>query len=641
MLEGVTVASLQQPGSRRLAPVRRTYMWQQEELLITFNMTAIANPTCTRLVPPVTWLTTSSSTKVKVLHSGTKISGSQFIDGIEEMNRVSLKGSNNDGSRAESAKLGTSNQANPLVVTATSKTNQLGIVEEQEQPEAIPGSSIIEVTVSRNFAENSLTTLRMHGFTRQDIYRMLDKGPWVLAFDITSTLPKLFHGLQMDLRFNQSQAVHIVSHCPYLIAQYARYKGRDVLATFKALLEAGYTKPRLVSGIMRFPSMLASPPERIRGWQTLLECFNVARDPALFGTMLKRAPYMFYVDAPSVHDHDPGDEETVRDNISTTASGYVAYEALRALRLLQDLEFPDLDKLVRTQPTILLVDTKELNLRANFLFNLFLESIPTAPMPTQTQTQTQADANNSEESSQQSVSAAGDSATRAAAAMDIIGALTGDVNVSEEAKLSAATAALASAEATASYSINNSQSGNSGGIGGKWTGGARDRNSYAGFKGTSYGNNRNTSGKRSKYQKATVKASALVASDVKANAAVEYGDNNSEPSSKPSRVSIKVRTMESDYRGPLDGSGGGGERAAAAAAEVLKERQRVDEIVLKDLPGKETYPQSVAAAVADLASESVESSGSPKPQQTPKERAKEQLGALLLTYPAVLSIGYQ
>ena len=52
---------------------------------------------------------------------------------------------------------------------------------------------------------------------------------------------------QNDLGMTQSQAVHVVSHCPYLIAQYARYKGRDVYATAKAIMEVGYTLPKLVS----------------------------------------------------------------------------------------------------------------------------------------------------------------------------------------------------------------------------------------------------------------------------------------------------------------------------------------------------------------------------------------------------------
>ena len=43
----------------------------------------------------------------------------------------------------------------------------------------------------KQLAEQSLSCLRMHGFTRSDIYRMLAKGPWVLAFDISGWLPRL------------------------------------------------------------------------------------------------------------------------------------------------------------------------------------------------------------------------------------------------------------------------------------------------------------------------------------------------------------------------------------------------------------------------------------------------------------------
>ncbi len=43
----------------------------------------------------------------------------------------------------------------------------------------------------KQLAEQSLSCLRMHGFTRSDIYRMLEKGPWVLAFDISGVLPRL------------------------------------------------------------------------------------------------------------------------------------------------------------------------------------------------------------------------------------------------------------------------------------------------------------------------------------------------------------------------------------------------------------------------------------------------------------------
>lgn len=59
-------------------------------------------------------------------------------------------------------------------------------------------NSVIKVTVPRSFAESSLRTLRNKGFTREDIYRMLDKGPWVLSFDISSALPRLFASLQVS-----------------------------------------------------------------------------------------------------------------------------------------------------------------------------------------------------------------------------------------------------------------------------------------------------------------------------------------------------------------------------------------------------------------------------------------------------------
>lgn len=63
-------------------------------------------------------------------------------------------------------------------------------------------------------------------------------------------------------------------------------------------------------------------------------------------------------------------------DVSTTASGFVAYEVMNVLQLLRAQNFPDLDKIVRTQPSILLVDTTEVMARANFLFNLFADSVP-------------------------------------------------------------------------------------------------------------------------------------------------------------------------------------------------------------------------------------------------------------------------
>ena len=106
----------------------------------------------------------------------------------------------------------------------------------------------------------------------------------------------------------------------------------------------------------------------------LLDGFGVAKEPALFGKMLKRAPFMFYVNPPRIGDEDLS--YLVDSDVSTTASGFVAYGALKVLQLLRSQNFPDLDKLVRTQPSILLVDASEVSKRADFLVNLFLENMP-------------------------------------------------------------------------------------------------------------------------------------------------------------------------------------------------------------------------------------------------------------------------
>ena len=122
---------------------------------------------------------------------------------------------------------------------------------------------------------------------------------------------------------------------------------------------------------MRFPSMLSAPPDRIRGWQSLLDGYDVARKPGLFWKLLKKAPFMFYVNPPAINDIDltmiPGDA-------SATASGFVAYEALKVLGLVNSLRLSDMDKVIRTQPMLLLENSEEVNKRINFLLNLFLEN---------------------------------------------------------------------------------------------------------------------------------------------------------------------------------------------------------------------------------------------------------------------------
>lgn len=163
-----------------------------------------------------------------------------------------------------------------------------------------------------------------------------------------------------------------MSHCPYLLAQYARYKGRDISATAAALVENGFSMSRLTEDCMRFPSLLSAPPDRIRGWKYLLSNFGVAQDSLAFAKMLQRAPFMYYTDPPQYHDEDLADR--INDKLSVNAGGYIVYEALRVLRVIDSLHLEDMDKVVRTQPDLLMTSADEVALRIKFLLGLFLEN---------------------------------------------------------------------------------------------------------------------------------------------------------------------------------------------------------------------------------------------------------------------------
>ena len=305
------------------SPFKRTFSWRKDELLVQFE---IAPPTalgCTKLTPPLTWLATASTgARVKVLHES-----EGFVDlEVKHARREAL--------------------------------------------------SHVQLGIARPTVDSSLALFRMNGFQKDDIFRMLDKGPWVLAFDLSKILPRLLHDLQSDIGATSSEAVHIVSHCPFLLAQYARYRGRDVRSTAVALMEVGYKQENFVEDVMRFPTMLSAPPDRLRGWQGLLHSFGVATEPHTFGKLLQRAPYMFYIDPPSVLDTfspDFGDSQ-VKD-ATTTAGKYFVFEALENLHILRGLRSKDLDRIVRTEPHVLLEKPEELKQRLDFLLGLFRENV--------------------------------------------------------------------------------------------------------------------------------------------------------------------------------------------------------------------------------------------------------------------------
>jgi hypothetical protein len=312
-------------------PPARTFAWQGDDLIILFNTTSLQSPLCARLTPPLSWIA-ASGCKVKVLHKNAKPSSLDSAGYISK------------------------------------ELDESDIITESPNSES---KSTIEIVASRSLVEGTLSCLRMNGFSREDLFRILDKGPWILAFDIKPIISRLFNDLQKDLSLNQSQAVHIVSHCPYLIAQYSKYKGRDVYATARALIEVGYSESKLTEDIMRFPSILSAPPDRIRGWMALLRGYGVAVRPELFGKLLRRAPFMFYVNAPALNDID---NSMIPEDASTTASGFVAYEALKVLDLIDSICIKDMDKVVRTQPLILLESSAEVRRRINFFLNLFMET---------------------------------------------------------------------------------------------------------------------------------------------------------------------------------------------------------------------------------------------------------------------------
>jgi len=138
-------------------------------------------------------------------------------------------------------------------------------------------------------------------------------------------------------------------------------------------------REQVIRDIMRFPSMLAAPPDRILGWRSLMQAHGVASKPVgRFGRFMRKAPFMYYVNPPQLFDlhvTNCGNKATDSNHSNqtvTTASGFVAYESLSVLSYLQEVlnDNSHMDKVVRTQPTILLTSVHELKQRVMFLREL-------------------------------------------------------------------------------------------------------------------------------------------------------------------------------------------------------------------------------------------------------------------------------
>ena len=96
----------------------------------------------------------------------------------------------------------------------------------------------------------------------------------------------------------------------------------------------------------------------------------------MFGKMLKKAPFMLHLDASSTVEEKRNAISRVEHRDTATSSDHIACNALRILQLLSSLDLPDLDKVVRTQPLLLLADIQEVNARVDFLFTLCHEIKP-------------------------------------------------------------------------------------------------------------------------------------------------------------------------------------------------------------------------------------------------------------------------
>jgi hypothetical protein len=138
--------------------IPRRFSVNEKDITISCVVSTFSNPSSTRLVPPMSWLTSSGS-RVKILYS-IKNMNTDFADDVIE---------------------------------ALNSPNYVA------KPVNVLKSSILEISVNRKQVDESLRFLRMNGFRKQDLYRMLDKGPWILAFDLSNPLSKLLFDLQVFL----------------------------------------------------------------------------------------------------------------------------------------------------------------------------------------------------------------------------------------------------------------------------------------------------------------------------------------------------------------------------------------------------------------------------------------------------------
>lgn len=278
----------------------------------------------------------------------------------------------------------------------------------QQRKETLPNGArdvekrVVEISVPKTLAESTIATLKGFGFEKKDIFRMMEKAPYILAINahkiLSKLIPELCAALDVPVPHleslphssssasetskSYSRVLHLIAHCPYLIIQHHNTPGKDFSLLYRLLLELGYSQTTLWKDLTLFPSILTSSAERILGWKKVFDWFydnaGVESDssrrkrgapPRSFSSLLRKAPFLFYLDPP----HSPSEflsffsSEAIGDSDSQQV---LSHRIVTNLDYLSTLRLPDLDKIIRSEPSLLLQHSDEIASRIAVLVDI-------------------------------------------------------------------------------------------------------------------------------------------------------------------------------------------------------------------------------------------------------------------------------
>ena len=129
----------------------RRFVVGDKDITISCILSSFSSkPSSTKLTPPMTWLTSSGS-KVKILHTVN-----------EDITNINTNINTNLNTNMNSNMNTNSNSNSNMLVKDSSSIYDSAIV-----------SSMLEITVSRSRVDRTLTSLRMNGFQKEDLYRLV------------------------------------------------------------------------------------------------------------------------------------------------------------------------------------------------------------------------------------------------------------------------------------------------------------------------------------------------------------------------------------------------------------------------------------------------------------------------------------